>query len=911
MPRDLSDAILTAVTAGTVRPVYMAAFEFAQGTVYTATAPVTYDGNDYADDGFVRQWPTITESLDLSANNIDIAVNSTRDQGFDLNDPAQYRARSVEIFIAFPSGPGVLPADRAYRLFSGRMSQVSYEHAAENTQHRISAESRLVDLARPKPLRYTHQTQIQRWPQDRGLEYAGAAQTKLYMTRGEKPDKPFARKVVYGRTLVEGSPVFVTTSGSGSRYLNLVVAFAGHQCDAIEQLYLDDRPVLDTAGNVSGEFVDVVEYHPHLGLDDQAADAALIAEVGSPLWTTDHRLRGITYAYLRILYSEDLFGDDAPSVSARIRGKPLYDPRDQTTAWSDNAALAVRDYLLNEDYGFSSGAEEIDDDSVAVAANDCDDPVDLASGETEARYTVNGWLDTEESIGKNLQTLLNAQAGKLTYIGGTFALYAGAYKIGNTTIQESHVVGPVQFSNANLREAFNGARGLYRTPELQWQDEDYPPYENAAARTVDGEPRVLDLPLPLTTSPARCQRIAKLSVMRSRRARSVSVPLLFDCFTIRAGDLLAIAVDAIKVEGIIYQARELSIHLADNAPRIEIRMRETHADDYAWDPDTEETEITVPEAPADSILAWTLARLASPSASPGSHTFVVAPTVTVAHNETGVTCYYTLDGSAPTEADTAIANGGTIQIPTDTTVLKLKSFQDDGSLTSEVVTYEYTYNPPTVRLVSPAPRWGFYWNRLEENNVSPAAPRPRWLIQGSQHDTSLYSSSNGGVNWSVLTTDADPGEEFTAGAVNSAYTPSSNRAFIRKTGYIDSSHAQMPNQAIPVQVGSYEGDTGSVFTQLWELGVVVWGTNARLWTRERYDSNDDNIWGAWSSWYVLAGGLSWGAVFDDISIYFKNRAGSNNSKHQREYYLEQTGYQNSIITRATGYHGGASVEYLY
>ena len=53
-------------------------------------------------------------------------------------------------------------------------------------------------------------------------------------------------------------------------------------------------------------------------------------------------------------------------------GKKLFDPRDDTTAWSDNPALCVRDYLTNSDYGLGEAAANIDDDQVEIAADVCD-----------------------------------------------------------------------------------------------------------------------------------------------------------------------------------------------------------------------------------------------------------------------------------------------------------------------------------------------------------------------------------------------------------------------------------------------------------------------------------------------------------------------------------------------------------
>ena len=771
MPRTLTTQIQNALAADVVRPVYLAYFDFAGGAVRTWTGPgdLSYDSQTWSSNGVVTRWPTITESIHLVANNSTLELSGNFAYGVDIADPAIYRARTCEIYLGFLDGNGALPSTHVVKVFSGRMAQIGFVEDGEVDAYSLTVESRLVDLTKAKVTRYTHQAQLQRYPGDKGLEYAGNAQASLFLSRGETPEQPFSRKIIYGESRTDGAVVFIATSGSGSRYLNLVVAFADHPCQSIEQLYLDDRPVLNS-GSVAGEFVDVVEYHPHLGSDTQTVETALQAEVGNTVWTDAHRLRGITYVYLRILYSEDLFGDAAPRVSARIKGKPLYDPRTQSTAWSDNAALAIRDYLLSENYGFSSGTAEVDDASVAIAANDCDQRVTNADGSTEPRYAVNGVLDTATTIGENLKVLRDALAGNVTYFAGVFSVRAGVYLAVSDTIDDSDLIEEMNFRSRNLREAYNGARGLYRTPALDWQEEDYPAYQLAAALTADGEPRWLDLPLPLTTSASRCQRIAKIAVMHSRAARTVELGVkLAALASAPAIPLPCPPQRAVSAPPLISCGR--SVYSWAFA-HLRMELLEVAAADYAFDPATDEAVLTTPEEPADSILAWTLARLASPSVSPGSQSFTASFSVTVTHNETGVTCHYTTDGSEPTESDPSVANGGSISISSQDVTLKLKNFQTDGSLTSGVVTYEYTYAPPVVSLNPPR----FYYSNLYTNNLSSA---PNLLAESINNDRKLYVSTNSGASFSLANGDADVGEKSQVASLsNPGFNANAYRAYV-------------------------------------------------------------------------------------------------------------------------------------
>ena len=116
-------------------------------------------------------------------------------------------------------------------------------------------------------------------------------------------------------------------------------------------------------------------------------------------WTTAHRLRSIAYIYARLKANRDVYPTGIPNISAKVKGRKVYDPRvggqdpaDPTTwAWSNNAALCLRDYLLGvprpdgaggfatELFGLGATNAEIDDAELIAAANVCDEGVALAS----------------------------------------------------------------------------------------------------------------------------------------------------------------------------------------------------------------------------------------------------------------------------------------------------------------------------------------------------------------------------------------------------------------------------------------------------------------------------------------------------------------------------------------------------
>jgi Putative phage tail protein len=169
--------------------------------------------------------------------------------------------------------------------------------------------------------------------------------------------------VIYGRRRVGGTRVFIEVSGANNEYLHVVIVLSEGPVASIDNVYLDD--VLST----DPKFAGLLTISKHLGTPGQAADAALTAAV--PKWTSACTLSNCAYLYVQLKYDSNAFSG-LPTFTADVRGRTLYDPRDGQTRYSNNAALAVRDYLTSTLYGRAIPASAIDDASFVAAANACD-----------------------------------------------------------------------------------------------------------------------------------------------------------------------------------------------------------------------------------------------------------------------------------------------------------------------------------------------------------------------------------------------------------------------------------------------------------------------------------------------------------------------------------------------------------
>lgn len=852
MPRGLSTEIKTAIAAGTVRPVYLAHFDFVGYSLrtWTGEGDLSYASQTWLGNGHLQALPTVSEAASLYAESLSLALTGKPATAVDLSDPANYQGRPVEVYVGFYAADGALPATNIYKIFSGTMSQVQFDSDAASEAWTVTAESRLVDLNRVKSALSTHEEQRSRYPADIGYAHEPRARTAVALFRDQDIPGPASRRIIYGQRRVPGNIIFAGTSGSASKYLNLVIEIADHQCQSIEQVYIDDRALL-SGGVVAGEFVGYVDYHAKLGAAYQTYLAALETEVGTSIWDSDSRLRGVAYIYLRLLSSESVFGTTLPTIEVEVKGKLIYDPRTSSTVYSTNAALALRDYLLAES-GFGASIAELDDTAFATAADICDQSVSKADATSEPRYSASGVIDTSRTIGDNLRALVQACAGVLTYAGGRFVLLAGQYVAPASTLTEADLLGGEVVSNLNRRTWSNGAKGVYISAGNNWSEENYPNYTNAAHVVTDGEPRNLIYDLPLTTSAAAAQRIAKVAVNDTRRSRGLSLLCRLHAYELLCGDVVKLTLPRLGYVDALYRVESLRLQADGLRLGVALDLREIAATHYDWDASTEEIQLDTFTAPLDVLENWVNAKLSPPSGSPTSQSFISNFSVTVTHNQTGVTCRYTLDGSEPNESDPSVANGGTIAIVhnNEDVVLKLKNFETAGDLESDVVTYNYT-----AILTAPAAS-GVYVSGGSYNGdgiVSSQYFNLIWSAPATTDDgtpvtleTRDETGSSAERNWDSRTT-----WDISVRELGGIWRFEEYKDYDARTlapGYVTNTQNKGPKNYAPPLLFQHTGGPhdGMIVCGSW-VDSSQYGDDMEYRRRSRNDSLG-SVYGAWSSW---------------------------------------------------------------
>lgn len=347
-------------------------------------------------------------------------------------------------------------------------------------------------------------------------------------------------QIIYGKTKVAGVRIFDETTGGNNETLHRVVAFAGHEIESFEEIYINDElATIDSSGNVTSpsRYSGYIRINTHLGSDDQLADSDLVSEVAD--WSTAHRLRGIAYLYIRMTYDRDKFPNGVPEINAVIKGKKVYDPRTETTSWSDNPALCLRDYISNSRYGLGEASANIDDTQFIVAANVCD-YYNYPTLTGVQRYTCNGSFTTAVNPYDIISNMISSMGGLVWYAQGKWRTKPAYWTAAATTFDEDDLRSSISVSTRHSRsDNFNKVNGTWSGEESNWQPTDFPPVSNADFIAADNnQEKPVDLNLSFTTDVGMARRIANIYLERNRQQLTVQAAFGMKAFQVQVGDTI-------------------------------------------------------------------------------------------------------------------------------------------------------------------------------------------------------------------------------------------------------------------------------------------------------------------------------------------------------------------------------------
>lgn len=279
---------------------------------------------------------------------------------------------------------------------------------------------------------------------------------------------------IYGECRVGGVVIFAHTTGASNKDLHQVMALCPHSLSEIGDIYFGDEALgMPWAGGSPSNVPDVSSpYYGSTRINRKvlggSADSELVSESGGA-WTTSDKLTDISSLYVKTLWNVDKFPQGLSfNISCDVKGRACFDPRDSSTAYTNNPALILRDYLVNF-LGYSTA--EIDDDDVIAAANICDETVTIADTTTQARYTFNGRILTDTKPADGRQMIARSMAGWCAKVGAKWRMKAGAHQTSSLSLTAADFIGPIEWINQDpISEACNAVRARWLSPEKNWQE---------------------------------------------------------------------------------------------------------------------------------------------------------------------------------------------------------------------------------------------------------------------------------------------------------------------------------------------------------------------------------------------------------------------------------------------------------
>ncbi len=431
------------------------------------------------------------------------------------------------------------------------------------------------------------------------------------------------RQIIYGQCRVGGTITQMHTTGTDNVKLSIFIVLSGHAINGLVSVRFNDvTATVAAAETISGEQVftvtnsaftntendhdftangtagRLIRYTFHDGTQN-AHDGLARATLGATFVPDAQKFKTCAYVYVEMIYDQDKLSQ-MPQMSFVVQGKKVFDPRDDSTAFSSNPALCIRDYISDTVYGLKANAAEINDTTAgggfASAANTCDVDVTLADNSTTTdQYICGGFLSMSTSGEEALNVLLSSCGGNITYTNGKFNLFVGAAQTPSLTITDADLLEPVAIqTKPPSGSMFNSTKAVFVDSTSAYKATDTPVFENSTLLTADtpsGEAeanykKMMELKLPFTTTQEAAQRIARIALLLSRNTVSLSVVVGLNFLKAQPHDWIYITNSRLGWDQKIFEILTLELTQVggDEAPIMAVRLslRETAAASYGF-----------------------------------------------------------------------------------------------------------------------------------------------------------------------------------------------------------------------------------------------------------------------------------------------------------------------------------------
>ena len=292
-------------------------------------------------------------------------------------------------------------------------------------------------------------------------------------------------------------------------------------------------------------------YTPVSTLTAQQVLSVVNGVPASQAWGVNNLMENCAFAIVKVRYSTDAGTTSLGALTAQIKNTE----NGQSTG-EFRPGSAIRDYMVNTRYGCAIPLANIDTQSLDDLNTYSDQMIDVINGPgpDQARYRINGPLDTATNCLTNLQFLVDTCDSWLQYseltgkwkvvINKSYTQSPNAQTTNDLFIvNSSNLIGGIEVSPIDLNETYNQVEVAY--PNFNIKDQtDYQIIDlfdtNPNLLSQNEAVNRLNITLPLVNNAVQAKYLAARRIYQSREDLVISFRTDYSGIQVEAGDVIRV-----------------------------------------------------------------------------------------------------------------------------------------------------------------------------------------------------------------------------------------------------------------------------------------------------------------------------------------------------------------------------------
>lgn len=175
--RGLTSGMATAAAAKVIRPFLLVKLAFDSGdlNLWTGYGDLSWGGDTYTGAGDLLGMEAIEETAEVRSTGVALQLSGVPSSLISLALNEDYQGRPATLWLGAFDASGAIISD-PYQLFKGAMDVMEPVDEGDTARFTLMVESRLIDLRKPRPRRYTAEDQKITFPDDKGFDQVTAIQ---------------------------------------------------------------------------------------------------------------------------------------------------------------------------------------------------------------------------------------------------------------------------------------------------------------------------------------------------------------------------------------------------------------------------------------------------------------------------------------------------------------------------------------------------------------------------------------------------------------------------------------------------------------------------------------------------------------------------------------------------------------